>query len=408
MALDERFCAKTLKDREKREAERESARIAAEAEEIAAEIAAAKRKAIVKDADAAALAQAWITDDPGAEHVCLDCGKRFAVMQSGTPSLTCPQCGRQPSAEVRGYAIKTRAELRALRAKIDRPYVPYISNGEEYPSAADALAAMWAEDEPGATRLCHSCKRRFPLVQFGVPSLRCPFCCEILSDVDIDRALKSRLAIRADRARIDHLAELLAVEPSIKAAHRPTCCQCKNELSLSPNRKNHTWVKCPHCGQKGFFYDGEVFKDGPDCERVLEFRLEKKRKAAEEARQRELAETAKEIAEGSQTDGVQPNGGFLYVLVNSAMPGLLKIGKTERDTESRAKELSGATGIPTPFVVAYEEWFKDCSAAENYVHAVLASSGCRVADNREFFSAPVKVAIQAIMKAKAQKEQAGA
>jgi hypothetical protein len=88
------------------------------------------------------------------------------------------------------------------------------------------------------------------------------------------------------------------------------------------------------------------------------------------------------------------------------MPGLVKIGKTERDTDARAKELSCATGIPTPFLVAYEEWFKDCSAAEDYVHALLESIGCRVAENREFFSAPVKVAIQAIMQAKAKQDAA--
>jgi hypothetical protein len=88
------------------------------------------------------------------------------------------------------------------------------------------------------------------------------------------------------------------------------------------------------------------------------------------------------------------------------MPGLVKVGKTERDAEARAKELSAGSGIPTPFVVAYEEWFKDCSAAEEYVHAILKSNGCREADNREFFRANVKVVIQAIMKAKAKQEQA--
>ena len=43
------------------------------------------------------------------------------------------------------------------------------------------------------------------------------------------------------------------------------------------------------------------------------------------------------------------------------MPGLVKIGKTERDTDCRVKEFVLATGIPTSFVVAYEEWFEDCS-----------------------------------------------
>lgn len=93
--------------------------------------------------------------------------------------------------------------------------------------------------------------------------------------------------------------------------------------------------------------------------------------------------------------------GFLYVLINASMPGVVKVGKTERDPESRAKELSGVTGVPTPFVVVYQEFFDDCSAAEEFVHALLEEGGYRVATNREFFSAPPKVAIQAVVKAKA-------
>jgi cold shock CspA family protein len=81
------------------------------------------------------------------------------------------------------------------------------------------------------------------------------------------------------------------------------------------------------------------------------------------------------------------------------MPGLVKVGKTQRDPDARAQELSGATGIPTPFVVAYYEWFSDCTAAEDFVHTFLESKGCRVADNREFFSAPVKTVVQAILAA---------
>jgi hypothetical protein len=89
------------------------------------------------------------------------------------------------------------------------------------------------------------------------------------------------------------------------------------------------------------------------------------------------------------------------------MPGLVKIGKTEREPDERAKELSVVTGIPTPFLVAYEEWFKDCSAAEDYVHALLDEKGFRLAQNREFFCAPVKAAIQAIVKAKEREDRSG-
>lgn len=88
--------------------------------------------------------------------------------------------------------------------------------------------------------------------------------------------------------------------------------------------------------------------------------------------------------------------GFLYVLANSAMQGMVKVGKTTRSPAERAAELSAATGLPTPFIVVYEQLFEDCTEAETFVHTLLASKGFRVADNREFFSAPANEVVRAI------------
>ena len=45
--------------------------------------------------------------------------------------------------------------------------------------------------------------------------------------------------------------------------------------------------------------------------------------------------------------------GLVYVLTNSGMPGMVKIGMTQRaDLEQRMKELYG-TGVPVPFECAY-------------------------------------------------------
>lgn len=88
--------------------------------------------------------------------------------------------------------------------------------------------------------------------------------------------------------------------------------------------------------------------------------------------------------------------GFLYVLANSAMPGVVKVGKTTRSPAERASELSGATGLPTAFIVVYEQLFADCGAAESFVHLYLEQQGYRVADNREFFNAPVNLVVKAI------------
>ncbi len=93
------------------------------------------------------------------------------------------------------------------------------------------------------------------------------------------------------------------------------------------------------------------------------------------------------------------NAGYLYVLANSCMPGLVKVGKTTRTPSERAQELAGVTGVPVPFIVVYEQLFEDCHAAEAFVHGVLAQSGFRISDNREFFNVPANVAVRAIIKA---------
>ena len=81
------------------------------------------------------------------------------------------------------------------------------------------------------------------------------------------------------------------------------------------------------------------------------------------------------------------------------MENLVKVGKTSRDAKSRAKELSSVTGVPTPFVVAFDAFFADCSQAEDYVHEKLEQRGYRLASNREFFQAPLKEVINAIIEA---------
>lgn len=93
------------------------------------------------------------------------------------------------------------------------------------------------------------------------------------------------------------------------------------------------------------------------------------------------------------------DSGFIYVLINPAMEGLEKVGKTTRDPKERAKELSAATGIPTPFVLVFDAYFDDHSRAEDHVHALLQQRGYRISTNREFFNVPVSEAIKAILDA---------
>lgn len=83
--------------------------------------------------------------------------------------------------------------------------------------------------------------------------------------------------------------------------------------------------------------------------------------------------------------------GYVYVLINPSLEGLVKIGKTQKNPEERAKELSSATGVPTPFLIVYHKFFEDCDRAEIYVHTRL--EGHRVSGNREFFRVSLPVAI---------------
>lgn len=83
------------------------------------------------------------------------------------------------------------------------------------------------------------------------------------------------------------------------------------------------------------------------------------------------------------------NSGYVYALINTSMKGLVKIGKTTRSSEERAKELSNASGVASPFIVAYEIYVSDCTKAEVYLHTIMEERDYRISDNREFFNIPL-------------------
>jgi predicted Zn-ribbon and HTH transcriptional regulator len=85
--------------------------------------------------------------------------------------------------------------------------------------------------------------------------------------------------------------------------------------------------------------------------------------------------------------------GYIYVLTNPAMPGLVKIGHTT-DVERRVKELSLATGVPRTFVVELFQLTADAAETEGLIHASLDSH--RYSENREFFEVSLSVAIAAV------------
>lgn len=84
--------------------------------------------------------------------------------------------------------------------------------------------------------------------------------------------------------------------------------------------------------------------------------------------------------------------GYIYILSNEAMPGLLKIGFTETLVEERAAVLSAHSGVPMPFK---PEWrcpvYKHPKHIEEAVHKALDIF--RFRPNREFFRLNLKRAI---------------
>jgi magnesium-transporting ATPase (P-type) len=85
--------------------------------------------------------------------------------------------------------------------------------------------------------------------------------------------------------------------------------------------------------------------------------------------------------------------GWVYVLTNEHMPGVVKIGQTANDPKNRASELH-TTGVPSGFVVEYQALFDDYARIERSVHRALVEH--RVSSNREFFRIDVARAILAI------------
>jgi hypothetical protein len=84
--------------------------------------------------------------------------------------------------------------------------------------------------------------------------------------------------------------------------------------------------------------------------------------------------------------------GFVYIMSNPSMRGLLKIGSSSKDpTKHRAKELN-TTGVPDPFKCEYYAFVDNFVNFEKAVHRDLSAQRYRA--NREFFRITVGPAIE--------------
>jgi hypothetical protein len=74
---------------------------------------------------------------------------------------------------------------------------------------------------------------------------------------------------------------------------------------------------------------------------------------------------------------------IIYILINEAMPGYVKIGKTSTSLEQRVKELSSSTSVPLPFTCFYACIVNNASFVEHQLHDAFDNN--RVNPKREFF-----------------------
>ena len=83
--------------------------------------------------------------------------------------------------------------------------------------------------------------------------------------------------------------------------------------------------------------------------------------------------------------------GYVYVMTNETMPGLVKVGMTFRSPAERADELR-STGNAGRFIVAYELELDDPNFVEREAHKLLDE--CCV--EKEWFRCSVGVAVSAL------------
>lgn len=75
---------------------------------------------------------------------------------------------------------------------------------------------------------------------------------------------------------------------------------------------------------------------------------------------------------------------YVYVLVNKSVPNMVKIGMTTNTPDERARQISAATGVPTPWIPIFSFPCYRSDLLEAEVHDYLAEH--RITNNREMFN----------------------
>jgi DnaJ-domain-containing protein 1 len=227
----------------------------------------------------------------------------------------------------------------------------------------------------------------------------------------VQSALADHLLSEPEVATLRHVARLFRIEEGELSANWPeeVARIVRQELERLLNDDRIDFAEAVHKSKLqevlGLGYDDIVRLSAPQIELVL---LRLLRRVDTSATPRDIAENINWFRGWlSELDAVyNMNGpefsdsrsGYVYLLMNPAMPGIVKIGRTSRPPATRVTELSGATGVPVPFDLLFDIHVLDCEAAEAHVHRELQARGYRVAQNREFFSAPASEAVEIMLR----------
>lgn len=176
-----------------------------------------------------------------------------------------------------------------------------------------------------------------------------------------------------------------------------TCTVCKKETWAYAGHRG-CFVKCKICGTKSKVPDGSPVDDLTNatcgnCERPHTLIQTEGGVWCNWCNKLTCQESPESTKVNVEACSDSQERGYVYILVNSMMMGLVKIGKTQDDPETRATDLY-VTGVPVPFVVAYSVLVGDHHEVERKIHSEL--SKYRVNDKREFFQIDTATAINVL------------
>ncbi len=88
--------------------------------------------------------------------------------------------------------------------------------------------------------------------------------------------------------------------------------------------------------------------------------------------------------------------GFLYALINGAIPNYIKLGFSAKKPSECAQELADVA-ISGPTTIIYETYINDCERAKEFIYALLNKNGHQLSGNEKYINVPIPEVISAIM-----------